>query len=441
VNDARPCPGFAGALAATLLFVTVVSSPARAAVPRADSLASSLSSPPRPHASGSPGDSLRSSLRSPPTPRESTPAMEARSALMSGAVVVGLGYYGWAAPRIAGARDAKSYFWSEIGIGSASVGAAYLADRAWPATPAVAAYAIYGATRGIAHGLLMPDASGASSQDAEHERLGCGLAGSLSEAALDYALASELRMSADQVATVSLFGDLGMIAGDGIAQLAGPPGVYQSDVLDASNPFGLADPSRADRRRVATDIVAGGAAGQVAGALVAWREHWTEGDVSVINAATLLAGSAGAFASSGGLGGPGRRRNVAAGMLAGGAAGLVGGGMLVSGRRFPIARARAVEGATAAGAMMGLGIAALGTYYTGETASYALTGFVFGGAAAGFATSYVALLNGHDGPGDATLPSFSVSLEPAGLLALTGARSAPPGTLPPPAITLRYRLP
>jgi hypothetical protein len=187
-------------------------------------------------------------------------------------------------------------------------------------------------------------------------------------------------------------------------------------------------------------VEVGALAGQLAGGLVASRGRWTEGDAAVTAATTWLGGAAGAFAASGPPGPAGRRRR-AAGVLAGGTLGMVTGDRLVASRDFPVGRARAVEAATAAGALAALGAGTSIEYFGGIELDGALPAWTLAGAAAGFAVSYATLLRGTGGGGSGRPAAWNVSLEPGGLLALAAGGKSPPGEAPPPLVAVHVRLP
>jgi hypothetical protein len=301
------------------------------------------------------------------------------------------------------------------------------------------AFALYGATRGVAHGSLFRQATSGS---ADH--LGApDVAASLGEATLDYALAKRLHMTLDDVATVRLMGDVGMLAGDAASQLAGPPG-YGGEGASFDWPAGIPSPDqlRRDHRRLATGMLIGAGAGQVTGGLLARYSHWTKGDAKVVEAATVLCTSVGVVHGGLSRDGSAQRRRTAKEALVGGGIGLVFGDRLVAGQRFPAAAGNTVEAMMLAGGVGGA-LAAVGVeYVTGGNVGGKILALPFAGATAGLVISYAShAKRSRDGASDTSPSPWSLSLDPSGLLALAAPAAALPGTLPPPLVRASLRLP
>jgi hypothetical protein len=227
---------------------------------------------------------------------------------------------------------------------------------------------LYGATRGILHGMLVAEAFKQSGSDiAEHELIGAGVVGSIVEATGGFLWARAADFSAGDARAIGVGGDTGMIWGSGLAELFDGS---SEDFLD----FGI-------KRALPLAALGGSAAGIFAGQQGAERWNPTWGDGEVLRMASLVGATWGVASANLddddtvlGLG------------LLGNAAGFAAGAHLLKGRDFTPGQAVLVDVGTIAGAGLGVGLAYLFSDTSVEARS-ALVGAAVG-ATGGFALTW-----------------------------------------------------
>lgn len=338
---------------------------------------------------------------------------DGRYLLLGQTTAVGLGFYSWAVPVIAGASDTEAVSLSLLSMG-ASFFVPYALTEGKPVTYGMANLSRYGATRGIAHGLLAYQLiNGEDNSDgdcefdpelgfevceyddtSDRERGGAATAllGSVAEGVAGYLWARSENMTAGQANVVGTGGDFGLVGGLGLAYAAGTEDIGE--------------------RATAAIALPAAAAGILAGHRVARARDYTWGDADVVytaGALGILAGVAGADLLT-----LEERPLAAAGML-GGAAGLYLGGRHVRGTDFTIGQASLNRLGTIAGGLVGLGLGALVSVEE-EDPTAALVGAA-AGATLGYIGTYRSLApaareqRGEQGP-----LAWRVQVSPAGVL-------------------------
>lgn len=191
-----------------------------------------------------------------------------RTALLIVNTLVGAQYYG---ATISALLSEGTYDYS-VGISLLTAGASfyipYALTRKLEITQGQSLMAIYGQTRGIAHGALLPVLF--SSEPDYRVTLSLGMAGSIAEGILGYRWAKKENFSVGRAGAIGTFGDFGMGIGIGSA--------YTLGLLEGSAGSNLA----------ALSILAGGAIGTYAGYRISRNDYYTEGDLFALQGAGML---------------------------------------------------------------------------------------------------------------------------------------------------------
>jgi hypothetical protein len=145
---------------------------------------------------------------------------EGRAKLLIGASAVGIGYYGWALTATFKVNEPRA----AIGLYMLTSGAAFVAPyyltKNTTVTGAAANMCIYGQTRGIAHGMLMPLLI--AGDEASYEAVvGAGMLMSIAEGIGGYLWASREQMTAGTSVLIGAAGDFGAGIGVGTAHFTG----------------------------------------------------------------------------------------------------------------------------------------------------------------------------------------------------------------------------
>lgn len=351
---------------------------------------------------------------------------DGRYLLMGQTTLLGLGYYGWAVPYVAGAEDTGAVSLYLITAG-ASFFLPYALTEGRPVTYGMANLSRYGATRGLAHGLLLDqllfgDPEGyrcdefgcRDDEGGERRRAATALLASVGEGLGGYAWARREGMTAGTANAIGTGGDFGLLGGMGLAYLAGTDDVGE--------------------RAAAAFALPAAAAGIVAGRRVAARRDYSWGDADVIYTAGAVGALAGAAAADlATLEG----RPVVAAAMAGAAAGLYLGDRRVRDTDFTVGQASLNRLGTIAGGLVGLGVGAL-LSIEDEDPTAALT-LAAAGASLGFLGTYASLApaareqRGESGP-----LGWRMQLSPRGVLGLAGG-ALPRSGEPVPVVTFSRR--
>jgi hypothetical protein len=191
-----------------------------------------------------------------------------RTALLIVSTLVGAQYYG----TTISALMSEGTFDSSVGAYLLTAGASfyvpYALTRKMEITQGQALMAIYGQTRGIAHGALLPVLF--STEPDYKVTLSLGMAASIAEGILGYRWAKKENFSVGRAGAIGTFGDFGMGIGIGSA--------YTLGLLDGT----------AGSNMSALSILAGGAIGTYAGYRISRNDYYTEGDLFALQGAGLL---------------------------------------------------------------------------------------------------------------------------------------------------------
>jgi len=288
---------------------------------------------------------------------------EGRARLLRGILVLSMGYYGWALPVTMDVNDGRAFAAIYMLTSGGSFFAGLSATRNVDVTDGAATFSLYGATRGIVHGMFLyglakgDDASGRG-------MVGFGLLGSLSEATAFFAIADRAKMSEGTARVMGVGGDFGLGLGLGAAHLAG---FFDDDE---------------EERGIAAGLLVGSAAGLMAGKFLANSQPYTRGDAQVLRGAGLL----GAYIPLAivDLVEPDEDRVYTATAMAGSIVGLGLGHHLVRGKDFTTGQGTLINLGGLAGGFVGLGIAYVvtpeeeddnGAWYLASSAIGAAGGF------------------------------------------------------------------
>jgi hypothetical protein len=336
---------------------------------------------------------------------------EGRYLLLGQTTLLGLGFYGWALP----------YMLDTGGTGSVSLylltaGASFFVPYALTEGKTVSFSAAnlsrYGASRGIAHGLLLerlvtggPDRHETCldgycyiyTDDHDRTAASFALLTSVAEGVAGYYWAKNERMTAGTANTIAGGGDLGLFWGLGTAYLAG------SDDIGSRTTAAVALPAAA--------------AGVAAGHWLAARRDYTWGDADVMyTAGALGALSGGALVAAA----DGSDKLAVASAMAGSALGVYLSDRLVKDTDFTVGQATLNRLGTLAGALAG---ASLGVMT--ESGRVGVVGAAAGGIA-GFAATYHTLAPyAREQRGERMSRSWQLKLSPEALLARNADQPAP----------------
>jgi hypothetical protein len=298
-----------------------------------------------------------------------------RPLLLAGTSLLGLAFYDWALP-VAADLDGKEAVATGMLAAAGSFFVPWVLTRNGPVTYGMTDLALYGATRGIVHGMAAyelfeqtesPFEVDASDSD---KRLAAALVGSVVEGVGGYFWARQTRMTTGKAHTIGATGDFGFLWAGGIAEIAD----NDDTALD-----------QAEDRGLYAAALAGSAAGFAAGSWIADHRDYTWGDVEVVRVAGLTGATVGAAAAD--LAGTEDEDWWIASGIAGSAAGLWLGDRLVRETDYPAGLALLVDVGSLAGAALGLGIAYLATSDSNSDSDvYAPAAAL--GALGGFALTY-----------------------------------------------------
>lgn len=297
----------------------------------------------------------------------------ARALLGLGTLALGFGFYSWAIPV---ATEAVN----DAAAGALSVAGSLLlpyviTDRAYVSW-GDANLALYGGTRGIAYGVLARDLVVGDRESHDRDgQLRAAVAGSLASEIGGFLWAHSGGMSAGHARLVGLGGDVGLLWG-----------IALSEIADGDDGTGRDD----ERRHNGAAGLAGAALGLGAGHVLARRGSPQWGNTGAVRTAGMIGALVGvSFVDMDDGGSPSDDAdNVNAGlaaMVAGSAGGLVLGSRVVRDRDIGVSHAILIDVMTGAGAVTGLAVASLAggdsddsRLYTGAAALGALGGYGIG---------------------------------------------------------------
>lgn len=318
---------------------------------------------------------------------------DGRLPLVLGTAVLGLGFYGWALPAAAN-LDGGSAGGIYLVTASASFFVPWAITRSGDVTSSQSRLTLYGATRGIAHGVMIADLL--SDDGTWRGELGWTVGASMGEGVLGYALAKGADMDEGAAATIGVGGDFGLAIGAGAAAM--------SNAWDDGS------------SEAASGLMLGGSfAGMLLGRTVASSRHYSAGDASVVRSAGTLGAWAG-LAITSATSDDAKEATWGTALVLGTAAGLGVGDRLAAGRGFPRTTGMMVELGGISGALMGMGLATLGDEEN-DSGDPVMWGGLIGGTA-GFAVTYVAASHATPRP---VHDAWNVRLEPTAFASRDGA--------------------
>lgn len=291
---------------------------------------------------------------------------DGRGDLMRGALLLSLGYYGWAVPVALEVDDNQLAVALYMLVGSAGFYVPFAVTKRIPVTEGQASLSLYGATRGVARGMFGAMFLGA--EDVE-TLVRAGAVVGLVEAVAGFVTAGRLAMTQGTADLTGTGGDLGAGIGLGLAYLAG-----------------LLDDTPGDMRNTGWGVGAGASyLGMLAGYRLAMTEPYTPGDNGVFRAASLIGGYMG-LAAVRAVRGDDRDvgKAEAGGAVAGTMLGIVVGQRLVSGRDFRTVHGTFISLGALGGGLLGAGIG----YLLSEDSDVAILVPSAAGAVGGFALLY-----------------------------------------------------
>lgn len=324
-----------------------------------------------------------------------------RYLLLAETAILGFAFYGPMVPTVLDVDDFSTATGLYLLTAGSSFFLPYLLTQDKPVTYAMAGLSGYGASRGLLHGLLLhglifgEDGSGRGAR-------GTALLTSVAEGIGGYVWAGQEQLTPGTVGAMAIGGDYGMLGGLGLVYLV------------AGDDF--------RGRGVAGVGLAGAGAGIVGGRMLAARRDYTAGDTWVIYTAGLVGTlTGGALADILGM----EDRPLVGTLMLGGATGLFTADYLVRDTDFTLGQAALNALATGGGALVGLGA----TVLFGDTGDFLGGGDVNEkavlmamalGSVGGFAATYVTLAPAARERQGEEQVSWSVQVDPRGVVGLAG---------------------
>ena len=346
-----------------------------------------------------------------------------RPLLLAGCAGLGLGFYAWAVPTLLDVQGGEAYGGTYMLVSATSILLPMVITQGTDVSFPAADLAIYGATRGIAHGALLYD--GLVRDPADHGVLGLALAGSLVEGAALGTWAQATHASGGVAGSIGTGGDFGLLYGLGIADLTDLIGDEHDGALAACT-------------------LGGSGLGMAGGYWLARHRDYTYGDAGAMRTAGLV----GAYLGLGLARASGAEESepATAAAMAGGVVGLMAGDAFVSRTDLTGGQKLIVDLVTVAGGLFGLGAGMLAGEDADEPDRVILPASALG-AVAGYAAGFSSVhgrARGDAGPGSSNASyarqapaSWHIGLEPRAsrVTRRHGTRQA----APPLFLTLRCR--
>lgn len=348
---------------------------------------------------------------------------EGRYLLLGQASLLGLGFYGWAVPYVVDAEDTGAVAMYLLTAGG-SFFLPYLLTEGRPVTYGMTNLSRYGASRGIAHGLLLHRLIAGDEEERICGEFGCytandtgrgeiasALLASFAEGVGGYLWAHNEKMTAGTASAIALGGDAGLLWGLGTAFLVGTDDIGERSTAGITLPFTVA--------------------GIAGGRWLAGRRDYTWGDVDVMYTAGVLGAYSGIAAMD--LSNVDDEEPFVAAAMLGSAAGLYVADRLVRDTDFSVGQSILNRLGTLAGGLAGASIGVLA-----EDETIALAGSALG-AAGGFALTYGTLAPAAQQQRGEQISSWNVRVMPQSLLlgALGRERAEHAPALP--LLSVQYR--
>lgn len=278
-----------------------------------------------------------------------------RPLLLTGSTIIGLGYYGWAVPTTFDINNERAYISTYmLTAASGFLIPSYLTKNR-NVSRSQAMMTLYGQSRGILHGIMFYTMLADPDQP---EVSGAGVLGSVIEGFAAYRLAEKWDYLPGSASVMQMGGDFGLIGG-----------FLLSDVLDLYN--------AGNGRPVALTTFLCSGVGLWAGKRLADTRQYTVGDAIIYR--SIVAGSAGLFASLVHLTEPEKSRAYTTSAFIGGIAGGFVSRQYLKNRNFSRGHGALVSLGGVAGGLLGLGT---GYLLAGENSKVVLlsssAGFLIG---------------------------------------------------------------
>lgn len=318
--------------------------------------------------------------------------------MLSGSAALGFGFYGWAVPYILDVQDGSQAFGAYLLTSGTSFFLPLMLTADSPVSASAANLYWYGASRGIAHGVLLADAFDDQSSG-NRGVIGMAMTLSVVEGVAGYAYATSAKLDPGTTQAIAMGGDFGLLWGYNLSDLASTPDQRGTSAQSAT-------------------MLAGSFVGMAGGRALASRRAYSYGDGVVMRTAGYAGGLVGiAFADAAAQNGSDSKA-YSAGLLIGTLAGLGIGDRLVAGREFTAGDGMLVQLGTGLGALMGLGVVSIVNPRGGDTSTPYWAGTATGGVL-GYAMTYSglsrrAVARASEGT------SWRMEIAPAGLLAALG---------------------
>ncbi|MFZ1948428.1 MAG: hypothetical protein WAW06_12850 [bacterium] len=253
-----------------------------------------------------------------------------RTAFLVGTAALSLGFYGWAVPVAFDFDDGPAIAGTYMVTSGAGFFAPFLLTRHRAVTDGAATLSLYGGTRGIVHGALLPEIFSDEDIDGD-DRIAGSLFTSLAEYAAGYIIADRASMTAGTAEAICAGGDMGLLSGLVLRHM-------NDDGDDADAAYALA----------------GSGVGLAGGYLLARMQPYTRGDAYTLRATASLGAYVG-WAMT--VDEDDEDSDVAlAGLLVGEAAGVAAGHYLVRGRDFTTGQGVLMHVGQLAGGLFALGV-------------------------------------------------------------------------------------
>jgi hypothetical protein len=191
-----------------------------------------------------------------------------RAHYLVGTSLISLGFYGWAVPAAFDMEGRKKILAGYMFTAAAGIIIPYAATRGKVVNDATATLSLYGATRGIVHGILLSEIIGGDAH-AGRRAIITGLGVSVAEMYAGYRIARECHYSTGTAEAIGVCGDFGMLSGLGFA---GAADYYDKEA----------------EKEISLSVLSGAGLGLVAGRMITRHQDYTRGDAYLLGHSGLL---------------------------------------------------------------------------------------------------------------------------------------------------------
>ncbi len=307
-----------------------------------------------------------------------------RTKLLVGTTILSLGFYGWACPVAFNAKGGSEVVGLYMLTAGTTMVLPIILTRDRNVSDASATLALYGATRGIAHGIMLDILFSGGDEDGRDLTTAAWLA-SMTEGVVGYTIADRSQMTKGHAEMIGAGGDAGMLLAAGAATL--------TEAKDGG---------------AAGIGLAGAGLGMFGGHLLADDGRFTRGDSYLFRAAGTLGALLGVTAASAFDPEDDQDKAYTACAMTGGVAGLAYGTGLARKTNLTGAEGVMLNVGMLGGGLLGLGIMVLAEPETDSGFPYLIASSV--GATTGFAIAYHFVAPGTEEVGGG--PSWDLELAP-----------------------------